>query len=87
MESSPILPARFGTLFSTDEEMDRLFDFHTQTIQEFLSKIHNHQEWSVKGYLDKKKLLKVLANAEIERNQEMLSQMSPGKRYFQEKKD
>jgi len=86
MESSPILPARFGTIFSTDEEMDRLFDCHTQTIKEFLSKIRNHQEWSVKGYLDKKKLLKLQAKTEIEKNQEMLSQMSPGKRYFQEKK-
>ncbi|ETR74014.1 MAG: GvpL/GvpF family gas vesicle protein [Candidatus Magnetoglobus multicellularis str. Araruama] len=54
MASSPILPARFGTIFSTEDEMDILLDLHTQTIKEFLEKIHDHQEWSIKGYLDKK---------------------------------
>ncbi|KPA16515.1 Gas vesicle protein GvpL/GvpF [Candidatus Magnetomorum sp. HK-1] len=86
MEISPVLPARFGTIFSDTNELDIFFNTHTKTIYDFLQKVDKHEEWSIKGFIDKKAMLKQLTQAEIEKNKTMLNEISPGKRYFQEKK-
>lgn len=53
MNHSPVLPARFGTLFSSLSSLDELLKRHYQTISRFLDEVENREEWALKGLLDK----------------------------------
>jgi gas vesicle protein GvpL/GvpF len=48
----PILPARFGTLFSSLEILAGFLQEHRQAIGHFLERVTDQEEWSVKGRLD-----------------------------------
>ena len=86
MRYSPVLPARFGTLFSSLDNLENLLKMHERTISQFLDHVAEKEEWSVKGLLDgekaKGKLYSTIITAEAER----LASLSPGARYFQEKR-
>jgi Gas vesicle synthesis protein GvpL/GvpF len=49
MASSPVLPARFGTLFSSAEALAEFAGQHREKITQFLDRVAGHGEWSVKG--------------------------------------
>lgn len=83
---SPVLPARFGTIFSSLERLQHFLKTHYDAVVGFLDQMTSRQEWSLKGYLDKKKLVKKQLAADIEAQSEKLDKLAPGVRYFQEKK-
>jgi len=47
---SPVLPVRFGTLFSTPESLEEFLGLHHQTISQFLDRVADLDEWSVKAF-------------------------------------
>ena len=86
MRYSPVLPARFGTLFSSLDSLHKLLQKHHDPILRFLGWVADKEEWSVKVLLDRatakeERLSKVLSN-ESGRH----ASLSPGMRYFREQR-
>jgi hypothetical protein len=79
----PVLPARFGTLFSSTASLETFMRKHEAAIARFLERVGGQEEWAVKGFLDQ-------ARAEAEwvarrRSEEPCpSGSSPGVTYLQE---
>jgi len=48
----PILPARFGTLFSSLQSVAGFLQEHREIIRRFLDRVTDQDEWAVKGRLD-----------------------------------
>ena len=77
----PILPARFGTLFSSLQSLAGFLQEHCEIIRRFLDRVTDQDEWAVKGRLD-------LAQAEEDNGVALTSQvsqtpLSPGMAYLQ----
>jgi Gas vesicle synthesis protein GvpL/GvpF len=86
MAHSPVLPARFGTLFSSAKALAEFVDRHRETITRFLERAADHEEWSVKGWFDRKQAQPTLMSANLTARQEQLSQLPPGTRHFAEQR-
>lgn len=52
MRASPVLPLRFGCLFSSEEQLVELLRSRRTRIAAFIEKIAREEEWSLKGSLD-----------------------------------
>ena len=52
MRSSPVLPVRFGAVFSSREVLAQVLTDHGGEISRFLDGISDKEEWSVKGFMD-----------------------------------
>ncbi|MFH0823089.1 MAG: GvpL/GvpF family gas vesicle protein [Pseudomonadota bacterium] len=85
MKSSPVLPARFGTLFSSRESLAALVETNFEEINDFLDSVTGKDEWAVKGLLSKSHAKKKLLGERGDCASEALSELSPGLRYFKEK--
>jgi hypothetical protein len=81
-----VFPARFGTIFSTDDGLANLIRQHHAQIRGFLASIKGHTEWSLKGFLDRDQAVAALATAALSSEAQRLDRRSPGARYFEEKK-
>ena len=90
MARSPVLPVRFGTLFLTRASLDQTIHTHRDEITAFLDHVRGREEWSVKGYINRKKMAANLAartaDAEPSREREP-DTPAPGTRYFQKKRE
>ncbi len=84
MRHSPVLPARFGTIFWSAANLDRVLQRHHETIAGFLERVAGHGEWAVKGLLDRSGAKEKLFSIKLTWEGERLGALSPGKRYFQE---
>jgi len=83
---SPVLPSRFGTLFSSSASLAEFLRLHHQTISQFLDRVADQDEWSVKGLLDRKQAGQALMAESIVAQQVQLDALPPGTRYFQEQR-
>lgn len=52
MEQTPVLPARFGALFTSRDSVRRFIDHHRAAIAAFFERLGNRREWAVKGQYD-----------------------------------
>jgi hypothetical protein len=86
MRHSPVLPARFGTIFSSRENLEKVMQRHYDTIAAFLERIDSQEEWAVKGLLDRPRARAQLFSRHLTREAETLAALSPGKRYFEEQR-
>jgi hypothetical protein len=86
MRRSPVLPARFGTIFLSMDRLENLLKMHASTILQFLDHVAEKEEWSVKGLLDSAKAKEKLYSEITADESERLALLSPGARYFQEKR-
>ena len=84
MAQSPVLPVRFGTLFSSLAALTEFMDTHRETIVAFLLRVTGHGEWSVKGLLNRKLAQQRVLSSCLSAQQERLSAMPEGMRYFVE---
>ncbi len=85
MKYSPVLPASFGTLFSSLEALGRLVQVNRAEIANFLASIEDKEEWAVKGFLSRSKATEAIASRSLAEQREALKSMSQGLRYFKEK--
>ncbi len=83
--SSPVLPVRFGTFFSSEETLGRLVARHHDTIVAFLDRVAGQEEWAVRGYVQRERAIDARVKAAMESSPAALS-ASPGLRYMQEKR-
>jgi len=86
MRHSPVLPARFGTIFSSPESLEGLVKMHHDAISRFLDQVADKEEWAVKGHMDRAKAKEELLPVILAREGGALASLSPGVRYFQEQR-
>ena len=87
MPRSPVLPAGFGTVFSSEQALRKVLEEHRGRISALLDEFADKEEWSVKGYMDVRKGSEWLMSKDSTfREQEKGLCGSPGARYFQQKK-
>ncbi|MDP2644991.1 MAG: GvpL/GvpF family gas vesicle protein [Desulfobacterales bacterium] len=86
MRRSPAFPARFGTIFSSFDALEKLFDVHYDEISRFLDKAAGKEEWAVKGLLDRAQARRSFSSLMLAREERRLASLSPGKRYLSEQR-
>jgi hypothetical protein len=87
MARSPVLPARFGAVFSGEAALSEFVTHRVEVISGFLDRISNLEEWAVKGFLNPgmtEQWLEASDPVLAERRQQLPD--TPGARYFQEKR-
>jgi len=86
MRHSPVLPARFGTIFSSLAKLEKVLQRHSEAIAGTLTRLTDQEEWAVKGMLDRTGAKEKLFSLKLSREAERLKALSPGKRYFEEQR-
>jgi hypothetical protein len=86
MRQSPVLPARFGTIFSSQQKLEELLGRHHGIILPFLDQVSDREEWALKVMLDRTKAKEAFFHMLLEGEADILAKLSPGKRYFQEQR-
>jgi hypothetical protein len=81
---SPVLPARFGTLFSSIESLRRLVKSNLAQINDFLDWVTDKDEWAVKVLLSRAEVRDRLVSEKFADQSEVLATLSQGMRYFKE---
>lgn len=84
---SPVLPVRYGAVFSSREALAALVAAHRPRIAAFLDRVDGRVEWAVKGHLASQEATAALLarDPELAARQATLP-AAPGARYFQERK-
>jgi hypothetical protein len=85
MRASPVVPARFAALFSSRESLATWLETHHDAISCALDRFADHEEWAVKGTLDRGKAEARFLDAALARREGVRSS-SPGRRYFEERR-
>ena len=86
MKLGPVLPVRFGTVFSSLAAAAEPLQHSQDAFGKFFQFAAGKQEWTLKGYVN---LPQARARMSAERRaaeEEQLAGLSPGKRYFLEQK-
>jgi len=83
MRVSPLVPARFATLFSSPAALLAWLETHYATICEAIQHFADHQEWAVKATIDRRKAEEPLIAAALARRS---PSASPGMRYLEERR-
>ncbi len=86
MRRSPAFPARFGTIFSSLDALEKLLDVHYDKISRFLDKAADKEEWAVKGLLNRVQTRTSFSTLMLSREEGRLASLSPGKRYLAEQR-
>jgi hypothetical protein len=86
MRYSPVMPARFGTIFSSLERLDEALRKHRDAMSRFLGWVADKDEWGVRALLDRAKAKMELFSAAVVVHEERLSLFPPGTRYFEEQR-
>jgi hypothetical protein len=86
MESSPVLPVKFGTIFRSRSSLRQFLERHRQDMMQALDQLSDKTEWSIKGYILEQDTRAIIAadDPEIQSLREKMS-CSPGARYLQQK--
>ncbi len=85
MRVSPVVPARFATLFSSREILTTWLEAHHDALSLALDRFAGHEEWAVKGRLDRHKAEARFVAAALAQQEGVLSS-SPGRRYLEERR-
>jgi FAD/FMN-containing dehydrogenase len=87
MERSPVLPVRFGAVFSSGRRLEDLLRDKGEQIVGFLDWVSGKEEWAVKGMVDFDRAAAWLRASDpaLAEQHDHLSE-SPGARYFQERR-
>lgn len=86
MRHSPVLPARFGTIFSSTANLKKVLHQRHDTIAVCLERLSDREEWAVKGLLDRPAAKERLFSLKLTQGASHLEALSPGKRYFEEQR-
>jgi hypothetical protein len=86
MAQSPVLPVRFGTIFSSPGKLKALLRRHHDTIGPFLDYVSGREEWSLKVMIDRVEAKEAVFQRHLETEASHLAGLAPGRRYFEEQK-
>jgi hypothetical protein len=82
MRQSPVLPARFATLFQSIASLEQFLHDQNDRIASFFHWLGDRQEWAVKGLVDRTRARTAIAAEE----QAKVADALPGTAYFQRKR-
>jgi hypothetical protein len=82
----PVLPARFATLFTSLDSLQRFVVEHRDAVAAFFSELGDREEWAVKGMLDRPQALAGPGAPGQPAADARAPAASPGARYFEEKR-
>ena len=82
----PVLPARFATLFTSMDSLQRFVREHREAVAGFFTRLGDQREWAVKGLLDRGLALEGPGSPGQPAADERTPAASPGARYFEEKR-
>lgn len=88
MKDATVIPFKFGTIFQSDENVEKMLTDNAEKFKEVISNLEGKQEWGIKVYCDIEKF-KLALGQEDKRIREIEQEMacaSKGKVYFLEKK-
>ncbi len=83
MRSAPLLPLRFGSLFSSSVGVQAWLERHRGSIERFLNATTNAEEWSIKGWIRRDTCAQRLAEGDP---RFAALPAAKGARYLQEKR-
>ncbi len=83
MRASPVMPARFGTLFSSRARLSAWLATHYVAISRALNRLGDREEWAVKGTLNRRAAEAPLLAAALANR---VTSASPGARYLEERR-
>ena len=86
MEQGPVLPVRFGTVFSSIEAAAEPLRQRQDVLMKFFQDTIDKKEWTLKGYVDRSQARARMTAARLAAEKEQLTGLPPGKRYFLEQK-
>ena len=86
MEQGPVLPVRFGTVFSSLAAAAEPLRQRQDVLMKFFQDTIDKKEWTIKGYVDRSQARARMTAARLAAEKEQLAGLSPGKRYFLEQK-
>ena len=86
MRQAPVLPVRFGSVFSSPEALTAALEQHRDALARFFRETTEMQEWTLKAFVDKPQARARLLAARLAAENEQLAGLTPGARYFQEQK-
>jgi hypothetical protein len=86
MEQGPVLPVRFGTVFSSLTAAAEPLRQRQDVLMKFFQDTIDKKEWNLKGYVDRPQARARMTAARLAAEKEQLAGLSPGKRYFLEQK-
>ena len=86
MEQCPVLPVRFGTVFSSMEALAAPLRGHGETLAKFFLDAAGRKEWTLRGYVNMQQARSGVMAAHLAAEKEQFAGMTPGKRYFLEQK-
>ena len=86
MRHSPVLPARFATLYASIGSLQEFVLQHRTAIAAFFSGIGDQQEWAVKGLLVRARAREAMRSASRSAGEAATPSASPGALYFQRKR-
>lgn len=83
-----LIPMKFCTIYKSEENLTEKISEKTTNILRLFEKIKGHQEWNLKIYCDDSVLKQHVIdhNLTIKEKQEEISQLSPGRQFFEKKK-
>ena len=84
MRQTPVLPARFATMFTSIDSLKQSVLERLEAITGFFAQLGDKQEWAVKGMLNRTGALERLGSSGQPAREERALVNSPGARYFQE---
>jgi hypothetical protein len=86
MRQSPVVPARFGTIFSSWESLAQVLENHYGALAAFLAQVADKEEWAVKGLLNRAAAREAFFGARLAAETEPLAALAPGRRYLREQR-
>ena len=86
MELGPVLPVRFGTVFSSLETMKEPLRRHRNILSEFFRETAGKKEWACRGYVNMAQVRSQVMAARLAAEKEQLAGLTTGKRYFLEQR-
>ena len=86
MQQVAVLPARFGTVFSSLEAMAAPLRRHRDALSKFFLDAAGKKEWTLRGYVNMQQARSEVMAARLAAEKEQLAELTPGKRYFLEQK-
>jgi len=86
MRFSPVLPVRFGTIFSSPQTLEVPLQKHHDLICKFLEEITDKEEWVLRALLDREKAKDKLLSSILTEKAAELAELSPGMRYLREQR-
>jgi len=87
MRAGPVLPVRFGTVFSSTAVLEKFVAEKSTEVARILDWLSDKEEWAVKGFVDlsRAKPWLMASNPVLAEHRRLLPE-APGARYFQQKR-